>query len=220
MEAKTVNDTPGDQSQTLSLSQQKLKVLQPELYSPRSWQKFLRENGYRLSSPDEDAGYWKNYLEENLRRGDCQAAVVSSTSPLLIAAYAGELDCIAMLRFADQLAQRYDLKPGSRLLAVNIYFEWNFFPPEDLSPGPRQMGKYGNFAPLIAEFLTDGLSLLERAKAEISAAEWRHAETLGTEYLRQNGEKARDGRPLLCHLPAKSPARTKVKTKAETKTKS
>jgi hypothetical protein len=213
MAAKTVNDTSAFQLQTLALSHQKLKALEPELYSSRSWQKFLRENGYRLGSPNEDAGYWKNYVEENLRRGDPRAAVAVSTSPLLIAAYAGELDCIAMLRFADHFVQRYDLKVGSRLLAVNLHLEWNFFPPEDLNPGPRSTGKYGNFAPLIAEFLTDDLNPVEQIKAEIAQAEWQRAETLGNEYLKQNADRARDGRPLLCHLPAKAPARTKAKTK-------
>jgi len=95
------------------------------------------------------------------------------------------------------------LKTGSRLLAVNIYLEWNFFLPEDLNPGPRQTGKYRNFAPLIADFLIDE-EIINVRKAEITEDGWRRAEALGTEYLKQNGEKARDGRPLLCHLPAKA----------------
>jgi hypothetical protein len=211
MAARTVNDTPDAQSQTLALSHQKLKALEPELYSARSWQRFLRENGYRLASPNENADYWKNYIEENLRRGDCRAAVVVSVSPLLVAAYAGELDCIAMLRFADHLAQKYTLKAGAQLLAVNIYLEWNFFLPEDLSPGPRSVGKYRNFAPLIADFLTDDAALVEQKKAEITKAEWQRAAIAGKDYLRRNGEKARDGRPLLCHLPAKAPVKSKNK---------
>src|SRR5262245_22088005 len=99
MNASRVDDTQAVQSQTYALSHEKLKALQPELYSTRSWQKFLRENGYRLSSPNEDADHWKNYVAENLERGVCEPAVVASASPLLIAAYAGDLDCVAMLRF-------------------------------------------------------------------------------------------------------------------------
>lgn len=205
MAAKTANDISTSKSPTLTLSHRKLKALEPELYSSRSWQKFLRENGYRLAAPNEDADHWKSYVEENLRRSDCRAAVVISTSPLLIAAYASELDCIAMLRFTDQLVPKYDLSAGTQLLAVNLYLEWNFFLPEDLNPGPRQTGKYRNFAPMIADFLTDDVNLVEEKKAEIAKAEWRRAEVLGREYLKQRGEKARDGRPLLCHLPAKEP---------------
>jgi hypothetical protein len=209
----TFNDTPGDtadaQSQPLTLSHLKLKALQPELYAPRSWRKFLREEGYHLSSPNEDADHWKEYVAENLRRGDCDAAVVVSDNPFRVAAYARELDCVALLSFSGQLASKYNLPVGSRLLAVNIYLEWNFFLPEDLHPGPGQTGKYRNFAPLIAEFLTDDAELIRQKKSEIADAEWRHAEALGGEYLKQEGGKARDGRPLLCHLPAKSVPKAK-----------
>jgi hypothetical protein len=202
------DDHSRTQARTQALSHQKLKALQPELYSARSWRKFLRENGYRLSSPNEDADHWKEYVAENLSRGFCEAAVVTSSSPLMIAAYAGELDCVAMLRFPAQLAAKYDLKAGSRLLTINIYLEWNFFLPEDLNPGPRQTGKYRNFAPLIVEFLTDG-EIIKEGKAAITEAQWRRAEALGKEYVMRNGEKARDGRPLLCHLPAKPPEKTR-----------
>jgi hypothetical protein len=205
MAAQTANDISTSKSPTLTLSHRKLKALEPELYSSRGWQKFLRENGYRLAAPNEDAGHWKSYVEENLRRGDCRAAIVVSISPLLVAAYAGELDCVAILRFADQLVPKYDLSVGTQLLAVNIYLEWNFFLPEDLNPGPRQTGKYRNFAPMIADFLSDDLNLIEEKKAAVAKAEWRRAEALGREYLKRHGEKARDGRPLLCHLPAKEP---------------
>ncbi len=210
MAAKTANDISTSKSPTLTLSHRKLKAIEPELYSSRSWQKFLRENGYRLAAPNEDADHWKSYVEENLRRGDGRAAVVVSTSPLLITAYAGELDCIAMLRFADQLVPKYDLSVGTQLLAVNVYLEWNFFLPEDLNPGPRETGKYRNFAPMIADFLTDDVNLVEEKKAEIAKAEWRRAEALGQEYLKRHGEKARDGRPLLCHLPAKEPEKKRT----------
>ena len=225
MAANTVNETSKDASgnassdasddpigahpQTLTISHAKLKALQPELYSPRSWRKFLREDGYHLSSANEDAEYWKEYIAENLHRGDYDAAVVVAKDPLQIAAFARELDCVVMLRFSGQFASKYDLQIGARLLAVNIYLEWNFFLPEDLHPGPNQTGKYRNFAPLIADFLTDDVEIIHHTKAGISDAEWSRVEALGKEYLKQNEGKARDGRPLLCHLPAKASPKTR-----------
>jgi hypothetical protein len=214
MAAKTVDDKPDARTAPLKLSHQKLKALQPELYSSRSWQKFLNENGYRLSAPDNRSAFWKEYIESNLQRGECGAAVVVSESPLLVAAYAGEIDCVAMLRFADRLAAEYGLRSGSRLLAVNIYLEWNFFPPEDLKPGPRSTGKFRNFAPMIADFLIEDPSLAEEKKAVVSKAEWDRAESMAREYMELFPGRARDGRPLLCHLPAKTPVEKK-KTKTE-----
>lgn len=188
---------------TLALSDEKLKLLQPELYAARSWNKFLRENGYRLGSRNESTEYWKAYIAEYLRCGDARAAVVLSTTPLLVAAYAGELDGVALLRFDKKIAQRYELTGGAQLLAIDTYLEWNFWLPEDLKLGPKDSGKYRNFAPLIAEFLSADAAAIQERKAPIGAFEWARAEILGREYLNQFGEKARDGRPLLCHLPAK-----------------
>jgi hypothetical protein len=188
---------------TLALSHEKLKALHPELYSVRSWKKFLRENGYRLGSQNEDPEYWKSYIAEYLRCGDARAAVVITTSPLLIAAYASELDCIAMLQFDKKIARAYALGSGKRLLAINTYLEWNFWLPQDLSPGPRASGKYRNFAPFIADFLSDDEALIEQLKAGLSDSEWKQAEESGRDYLNKFGARARDGRPLLCHLPAK-----------------
>ncbi|MGH9837505.1 MAG: hypothetical protein ACREEM_01835 [Blastocatellia bacterium] len=190
-------------SALLALSDEKLKAVAPELYSARSWNKFLRENGYRLGAPNETIEYWKNYIAEYLRCGDPRAAIVVSAAPLLVAAYAGELDCVAMLRFDKKLARLYGLGAGSRLLTINTYLEWNFWLPEDLKLGPRDSGKYRNFAPLVAEFLSGDEAAIQQLKAAIDADEWNLAESLGREYLNQFGEKARDGRPLLCHLPAK-----------------
>src|SRR5262245_61598337 len=102
---------------TLSLSDEKLKAIEPELYSARSWNKFLRENGYRLGSQNESTEYWKNHIAQYLRCGDARAAVVVSVSPLLIAPFAIELDCVALLRFDRKVARAYDLNAGKQLLA-------------------------------------------------------------------------------------------------------
>ncbi len=187
----------------LALSPEKLRALQPELFAARSWTKFLRENGYRLGALNEDVEYWKRHFAEHLRTGALEPAVVVSAAPLLVAAYAGELDCVALLRFDAKFAQRHPLAAGARLLASNACLEWNFWLPEDLKPGPRASGKYRNFAPLIADFLAEDAALVERLKAEIPARLWKRTESLGREYLQTHGPKARDGRPLLCHLPAK-----------------
>ena len=60
-------------------------------------------------------------LKEHLMYGDSRAAVVVSLSPLLVAAYTDELDCVAMLRFPDELVTEYKLVRYSRLLTTNTY---------------------------------------------------------------------------------------------------
>ena len=142
----------------LAHNREKLRALQPELFAARSWTKFLRENGYRLGALNEDVEYWKRHFAEHLRTGALEPAVVVSAAPLLVAAYAGELDCVALLRFDAKFAQRHPLAAGARLLASNACLEWNFWLPEDLKPGPRASGKYRNFAPLIADALTQNLT--------------------------------------------------------------
>lgn len=186
----------------LSLSPEKLKLLHPELFSANGWKKFMREHGYRLASQNEDPASWKTYISEYLYRGDARAAVVIGTAPLLIAAYASELDCIAMLKFDKKIERAFRLHNGQRMLAIDTYLEWNFFLPRDLTPGPGASGRFRNFAPFIAEFLSADDIRIEELKTGISESEWNLAESAGLHYLHTFGPVARDGRPLLCHLPA------------------
>jgi hypothetical protein len=138
-------------------------------------------------------------LTEHLDAGDSRAAVVVSTKPLLIAAYSDELDCVAMLEFPDWLVREHDLKPGSRLLTVNTY------PPgkgDDLQPGPKQLKKYENFYPLIADFVTEDKERVRQRKAAIAEEEWERCSTLAKEYRKQFPAKSRDGSPLHSMIPA------------------
>jgi hypothetical protein len=90
-------------------------------------------------------------VQDQLNHGDSRAAVVVSVSPLLVAAYTDELDCVALLRFPDEFARDYGLRPFSRLLTVNWY--WSGVPAPDLEIGPLNLNRYGNFQPLIADNL-------------------------------------------------------------------
>jgi hypothetical protein len=72
----------------------------------------------------------------------------------------------------------------------------------DLELGELASGHWGNFGPVIADFLTDDHARLAQRKAEIEEEEWRRAEERGREYMERNGGKTRDGRPLECWSPA------------------
>ncbi len=195
MRTKTIDqNTEASHPGLVALSHRKLRILHPELYSTFLWLQHLLS--YSSVYPIKKRSFWRTYVEEHLMYGDSRAAVVISISPLLIAAYTDEIDCIAMLRFDDSFISSFRLTEGERLLTVNTYTDFvNGYEP-DLKPGPNQHGRYGNFAPYIAEFLTEDGERLQRRKAEIDEGEWRKTEELGREHLSKHGTRARDGRPL------------------------
>jgi hypothetical protein len=140
-------------------------------------------------------------VSNHLWNGDSRAAVVISVSPLLVAAYTDEMDCIAVLRFPDEFVSEFGLEVRSRLLTVNTYYAVEPLAP-DLTEGPLSFHRYGNFIPRIADFLTDDVERLRARKAKIIADEWARAWVLGMRYLETHGPVARDGHPERCFEPA------------------
>lgn len=84
--------------------------------------------------------------------GDTQPAVVVSVEPLLIAAYSDEMDAVAMLLFPSDFAERYGLRPGSRLTTSNIYFRGTKCA-ADLFPGANFSHQFSDFMPIVQLFL-------------------------------------------------------------------
>src|SRR5258708_34960921 len=93
-------------------------------------------------------------VDEHLRLGDSRAAVAVRGSPMLVAAYTDELDCVAVLEFPSKFVKRFALEQGSRLLTVNTYTALPSVAP-DLFAGSGSLDRWQNFYPLIAEFLSD-----------------------------------------------------------------
>lgn len=179
----------------VELSERKLRRLCPGLYASR-WN--------LLGKIDERMG-WRAAerlsCADQLVHGDSRAAVVVSTSPLLVAAYTDELDCVALLRFPDGLATEMGLDVGSRLLTVNRYVPRGPFA-RDLENGPASHHRYKNFIPIIADFLSDDAERLTLRKSRIDEEEWERTWMLGQRSLKQHGAAARDGRPHRCIMPA------------------
>lgn len=185
-------------------SREKLKFLQPELYSPTLW--FLHLLKHPVAQNPVARSFWHTRIPEQLAFGDSRAAVVVSTNPLIIAAYTDELDCVALLRFDQKVCEKYDLKLGTRLITINTYSPLDCGLAPDLEVGPNDLGRWGNFAPFIADFLTDNHNRLQIRKSEIAPHEWQRAEELGTRLLQSSTVLPRDSRPTLCmHHGAASP---------------
>lgn len=187
----TVASDPG----RVTLSRRRLARLCPEFGDPGGGAVARIEN--LLNDRNADIARMADHLEN----GDSRAAVVVSTSPLLVSAYTDELDCVALLRFPDAFVRDYELSVGSRLLTVNRYGGGGPLA-RDLENGPASHGRWTNFQPLIADFLSDDRARIAARKAQIPEREWELALSLGQRWMAARGTAARDGRPNRSQLPA------------------
>jgi hypothetical protein len=145
---------------------------------------------------------YPDLVREHLECGDSRAALVVATSPLLVAAYTDELDCVVMLRFPRWLVREHGLEVGSRLLAVITYpHDENLA--RDLDLGPAHHGQFLNAHPQIGEFLSGDVERMEARKREIEEGEWRRCAELAAAYRQTHGDRARDGAIYFTALPAR-----------------
>jgi hypothetical protein len=179
----------------LQLSQVRVKQLLPELFMS-SWNPMVWLD--RLVGSQATLLFQMN---DHLQNGDSRAAIVLSSAPLLVAAYTDELDCIALLRFPDELAQEYGLQPRARLLTVNRYALGESLAP-DLENGPLSFKRFVNYHPIVADFVSDDIDGLRERKRAIREDEWTRTWILGQRYLEKHGPAARDGRPFMSLRPA------------------
>lgn len=139
-------------------------------------------------------------IEEHMIVGDGRAAVVVQTEPkLIVSAYTDEIDDVALLEFSPTVLARHPANVGDRLLTVNTYRRGAGC--VDLKPGPNATGQYGNFYPIVAEFLASDPASTDAAKAAIDEPEWERAQRLGTEKLNAGKRKPRRGNPFLSDRP-------------------
>ena len=193
------DDTRASHPGGLALSRTKLRALQPELLYPLRW---LLADKRMIAGRAKGRRWLLTHVEEHLQHGDSRAAIVVSVDPLRIAAYTGELDAVALLGFDRRFARGQALAAGQRLLVVNTYSPRSAGVATDLREGPGAHGRWGNFAPYVAEFLSDDTARIEARKKEIDEAEWLRTVTLAREWIERHGLAARDGRPLACANPA------------------
>lgn len=135
----------------------------------------------------------KKLVRERICYGDTQPAVVMSVDPLLIASYADEMDAVVILRFPAQYAAKYSLKLYDRLICVNTYADTTHNIPHDIYVGKHYLKRWSNFAPSVAEFLSDDKEIIEKHKATMPESLWLYVKSLGEEYLTVHKNKTRLG---------------------------
>lgn len=124
--------------------------------------------------------------------GDTQPAVVVSVEPLLIAAYSDEMDAVAMLLFPSDFAERYGLRPGSRLTTSNIYFGGTRCA-ADLFPGANFSHQFSDFMPIVQLFLGKKDEKIKKKVELFPESRWQRVEQLASEYREAHPDLSRDG---------------------------
>lgn len=136
-------------------------------------------------------------LCEHALMSDSNPAIVISLNPLVIAAYADELDAVALLRFKTSLVAEFDLTLGKRLVSGNSYMEHvgRAFA-QDIEPGEYHTGNYVNFKPVILDFITKDQQRLAQLREMIPEAMWLRAEELGMRKMQGSACAMRFGSPF------------------------
>ncbi|MBR4636110.1 MAG: hypothetical protein IKO51_07085 [Clostridia bacterium] len=129
-----------------------------------------------------------------LLAGDTQPAVVFSTDPLLVACYSDEMDAVVMLEFPKQLAEKYALVNGSRLVASCVYKSDAFGShASDITLGERYLGNYSDFFPIVQLFIAKNDKKIQKRTELFSEEQWERVQTLAAEYHATHADIKRDG---------------------------
>lgn len=195
MKIKTLDkSTHASSPGSVSLSDEKLKKLRPDLY---------RIGTVIVETCKSIYFGWneKRRIKEHLFYGDSQPAIVISRQPLIVAAYSEDIDCVVLLKFPDEYANIYGLEVRSKLITVNTYGKEEDFQ-HDILPGDNCDYTWTSFNPFIAEFLTDDLDILTHKKEQISNEFWDYVYDLAIEYQIRNPNVWRDGRPGYSYISA------------------
>lgn len=181
----------------ISLSDERLCGIEPKLYGWRSI--FCR---VLIHGRPYNARQARQLLAEHVRGGDSRAAMVVRRNPLLVAAYTDEQDCIVLLEFPRWLADEHHLDEGSKLLTINTYVHGGT-PAADLVLGPNSLGRWTNFYPVIAQFVSDDRPRIENRMRAITTAEWDRTVTFAQALISQPTFSVRDGHPTNSFRPGK-----------------
>ena len=172
----------------VTISDEKLKILRPDLYGIKALGRAIVD--YVIVGYSE-----KKSIKEHIFYGDSQPAIVISKKPLLVAAYSEDIDCVVILKFPDKFSETYKLEQGSRLLTVNTYLYIEDYQ-KDLMPGPNNDNTWCGVSPIIVDFISDDIDTIESKKNQFEESLWSYVYNLGVAYSKTHPNVCRDGRPV------------------------
>jgi len=140
------------------------------------------------------------YIKDHLERGDSRAAIVASVKPLVVSAYSDELDAVILIAFPERLVEKYSLHDGDQLIVSWTYPRAQGVP-GDIVQGERNLGRYNNGQPLIADFISDSADALKARKSVVTDKEWERVKALTPPAMKRADGKYRSAFPLYSHVP-------------------
>lgn len=124
-------------------------------------------------------------IDQYLRNGDTQPAIVVSVSPLIISVYSEDMDAVLFLKFPEELAAKYGLSVGARLVSTNVYFEGTKLA-KDIQTGTGYTHSFVNFTPVIPLFLSNDEGFIRSRVNLFEEAEWNRLKLLTEERAAKN----------------------------------
>ncbi len=124
-------------------------------------------------------------IDQYLRNGDTQPAVVLSISPLIISVYSEDMDAVLFLKFPEELASKYGLSVGSRLVSSNVYFEGTKLA-KDIQTGTGYTHSFVNFTPVIPLFLSSDEGFIRSRTNLFEEDVWNRLKLLTEEKAAKN----------------------------------
>lgn len=134
------------------------------------------------------------YAMKILKYGDTQPAYVCSLEPLTVIAYSDEMDAVVRLKFPNELADKYELREGTRLVTSCVYSPNAFdTTAKDIFPGEHFTGNYSDFIPAVQLFLCKHDEKIRERTALFPEELWEHVAFLGKAYIEAHPTLIRDG---------------------------
>ncbi len=163
------------------------------MLSKKLWKK-NQELSHMTSKEQKISNKYLKRASEYLYLGDIQPGMVVCLDPVLVAVYSDEMDAVVVLKFPQEFKTNYELAMYQKLISVNMYFPYHVTGmSKDIFPGEKYLGRWSDFYPIIADFITEDYTLLNEHRMHINDSIWNKVQTLGLDYIEKHSDLVRDG---------------------------
>lgn len=133
-------------------------------------------------------------IKRCLDEGDVTPAKVISLNPLLIGVFSDEFDAVIVLKFPDELINKYNLRINQRMVSCNLYWPKQVFDiASDIIPGDHCTYQYRDIIPIIPLFVSDDEDCFYAMTNIYPNEIWKQFDELLAEYESKKPNVFRDG---------------------------